>query len=53
MRSVTVKDYATDDTALITKRMPDGIALLHPPHKGTMPAMPSLLKELSKQGYPS
>jgi len=53
---VTAKDYETDDTALITKRVldgagRDGIILLHPLHKGTVPAMPSILKALSKQGY--
>lgn len=54
--TVTAKDYETDDTALITKRVlagadRDGIILLHPLHKGTMPAMPSVLKALSSQGY--
>ncbi|MEW2118108.1 polysaccharide deacetylase family protein [Streptomyces sp. NPDC005474] len=54
--TVTAKDYETDDTALITKRVldgvdRDGIILLHPLHKGTVPAMPSILKALSKQGY--
>ncbi len=54
--TVTAKDYATDDTALITRRVlegadRDGIILLHPLHKGTVPAMPSILRALSKQGY--
>ncbi|WP_330290865.1 polysaccharide deacetylase family protein [Streptomyces sp. NBC_00576] len=54
--TVTAKDYQTDDSALITKRVldgagRDGIILLHPLHKGTVPAMPSILKALSKQGY--
>ncbi|WP_020140969.1 polysaccharide deacetylase family protein [Streptomyces sp. 351MFTsu5.1] len=54
--TVTAKDYETDDSALITKRVldgadRDGIILLHPLHKGTVPAMPSILKALSKQGY--
>ncbi|MFJ9150251.1 polysaccharide deacetylase family protein [Streptomyces sp. NPDC102270] len=54
--TVTAKDYETDDTALITKRVlagadRDGIILLHPLHKGTVPAMPSILKALRKQGY--
>lgn len=54
--TVTAKDYATDDTALITDRVlkgadRDGIILLHPLHKGTLPAMPSILKALDEQGY--
>jgi peptidoglycan/xylan/chitin deacetylase (PgdA/CDA1 family) len=54
--TVTAKDYETDDSALITKRVlagagRDGIILLHPLHKGTVPAMPSILKALSEQGY--
>ncbi|KUM81634.1 deacetylase [Streptomyces griseorubiginosus] len=54
--TVTAKDYETDDSALITERVldgadRDGIILLHPLHKGTVPAMPSILKALNKQGY--
>ncbi|MGW0971222.1 polysaccharide deacetylase family protein [Streptomyces sp. NPDC002516] len=54
--TVTAKDYETDDAALITRRVlagagRDGIILLHPLHQGTVPAMPSILKSLSKQGY--
>ena len=54
--TVTAKDYETDDSALITKRVlegagRDGIILLHPLHKGTVPAMPAILKALDKQGY--
>jgi len=54
--TVTAKDYETDDTALITKRVldgadRDGIILLHPLHKGTVPAMPAILTALGKQGY--
>ncbi|MBO7935970.1 polysaccharide deacetylase family protein [Streptomyces antibioticus] len=54
--TVTAKDYETDDTALITERVlagagRDGIVLLHPLHKGTVPAMPAILKALSEQGY--
>jgi peptidoglycan/xylan/chitin deacetylase (PgdA/CDA1 family) len=54
--TVTAKDYETDDTALITERVldgagRDGIILLHPLHKGTVPAMPSILKTLRNQGY--
>ncbi|MEU6229158.1 polysaccharide deacetylase family protein [Streptomyces sp. NPDC047042] len=54
--TVTAKDYETDDSALITQRVldgagRDGIILLHPLHKGTVPAMPAILKALSEQGY--
>ncbi|MFE4703580.1 polysaccharide deacetylase family protein [Streptomyces sp. NPDC056738] len=54
--TVTAKDYETDDSALIGKRVlagagRDGIILLHPLHKGTVPAMPSILKSLSEEGY--
>ncbi|MEI5524750.1 polysaccharide deacetylase family protein [Streptomyces brasiliscabiei] len=54
--TVTAKDYETDDTTLITERVlagadRDGIILLHPLHKGTVPAMPSILKALGEQGF--
>ncbi|MGW1728684.1 polysaccharide deacetylase family protein [Streptomyces sp. NPDC002306] len=54
--TVTAKDYQTADSMLIAKRIldgadRDGIVLLHPLHKGTIPAMPVILKELSAQGY--
>jgi peptidoglycan/xylan/chitin deacetylase (PgdA/CDA1 family) len=54
--TVTAKDYQTDDSALITERVldgadRDGIILLHPLHKGTVPAMPAILKALGEQGY--
>ncbi|WRZ95552.1 polysaccharide deacetylase family protein [Streptomyces sp. NBC_01007] len=54
--TVTAKDYETNDTTLISKRVlagagRDGIILLHPLHKGTVPAMPSILETLSKRGY--
>ncbi|MGX1755481.1 polysaccharide deacetylase family protein [Streptomyces lydicus] len=54
--SVTAKDYQTNDSALITKRVldqteRDGIILLHDIYKGTVPAVPSILKELKKRGY--
>ncbi|RAJ47202.1 peptidoglycan/xylan/chitin deacetylase (PgdA/CDA1 family) [Kitasatospora sp. SolWspMP-SS2h] len=54
--TVTAQDYATDDTALITRRVldgaaRDGIVLLHPLHAGTVPALPAVLKSLSDQGY--
>ncbi|MFE9500519.1 polysaccharide deacetylase family protein [Streptomyces collinus] len=54
--TVTAKDYQTTNSTLITKRVldgadRDGIILLHPLHKGTVPAMPAILKELSARGY--
>lgn len=54
--SVTAKDYQTNDSALITKRVleqteRDGIILLHDIYRGTVPAVPGLLKELKKRGY--
>ncbi|PBC83555.1 Peptidoglycan/xylan/chitin deacetylase, PgdA/CDA1 family [Streptomyces sp. 2224.1] len=54
--SVTAKDYRTNDSALITKRVldqteRDGIILLHDIYKGTVPAVPGILKELKKRGY--
>ncbi|MER6272331.1 polysaccharide deacetylase family protein [Streptomyces sp900105755] len=54
--SVTAKDYETTDSALITKRVleqthRDGIILLHDLHKGTVPAVPGILKALKQRGY--
>ncbi|MER7154739.1 polysaccharide deacetylase family protein [Streptomyces lydicus] len=54
--SVTAKDYQTNDSALITKRVleqteRDGIILLHDIYQGTVPAVPGILKELKKRGY--
>ncbi|MGW2639141.1 polysaccharide deacetylase family protein [Streptomyces sp. NPDC001348] len=54
--SVTAKDYETTDSALITKRVldqtgRDGIILLHDLHKGTVPAVPGILKALRQRGY--
>lgn len=54
--SVTAKDYQTNDSALITKRVldqteQDGIILLHDIYKGTVPAVPGILKELKKRGF--
>ena len=54
--SVTAKDYSTDDSALIQKRVldqvkPDGIILLHDIYPGTVPAVPGILTELKKRGY--
>ncbi|MFC8257700.1 polysaccharide deacetylase family protein [Streptomyces sp. NPDC057291] len=54
--SVTAKDYETTDTALITKRVldqthRDGVILLHDLHKGTVPAVPGIIKALKQRGY--
>ncbi|MBL1097215.1 polysaccharide deacetylase family protein [Streptomyces coffeae] len=54
--SVTAKDYQTTDSALIKKRVleqtdRDGIILLHDIYKGTVPAVPGILKALKKRGY--
>ncbi|MEU9454202.1 polysaccharide deacetylase family protein [Streptomyces sp. NPDC048277] len=54
--SVTAKDYETTDSALITKRVldqtrRDGIILLHDLHKGTVPAVPGIIKALEQRGY--
>ncbi|TJZ50095.1 polysaccharide deacetylase family protein [Streptomyces piniterrae] len=54
--SVTAKDYQTNDSALITKRVleqteRDGIILLHDIYQGTVPAVPGILKELKKRGF--
>ncbi|MGW7418502.1 polysaccharide deacetylase family protein [Streptomyces sp. NPDC054813] len=54
--SVTAKDYETTDSALITQRVldqthRDGIILLHDLHKGTVPAVPGILKALKQRGY--
>ena len=54
--SVTAKDYATTDSALITKRVldqadRDGIILLHDIYSGTVPAVPGIIDALKKRGY--
>ncbi|WP_055498011.1 polysaccharide deacetylase family protein [Streptomyces albus] len=54
--SVTAKDYQTTDSALIKKRVleqtdRDGIILLHDIYKGTVPAVPGIIKALKKRGY--
>ncbi|MEW2305908.1 polysaccharide deacetylase family protein [Streptomyces sp. NPDC006655] len=54
--SVTAKDYETTDSALITRRVldqtrRDGIILLHDLHKGTVPAVPGIIKALEARGY--
>ncbi|MBK3525918.1 polysaccharide deacetylase family protein [Streptomyces sp. MBT70] len=54
--SVTAKDYTTDDSALITKRVldqssRDGIILLHDIYPGTVPAVPGVIDGLKQRGY--
>ncbi|ARF56294.1 polysaccharide deacetylase family protein [Streptomyces gilvosporeus] len=54
--SVTAKDYQTTDSKLITKRVldqteRDGIILLHDIYKGTVPAVPGIIKQLKQRGY--
>lgn len=54
--SATAKDYSTTDSALIKKRIldqasKDGIILLHDIYKGSVPAVPGIIKELKKRGY--
>ncbi|MFD8596031.1 polysaccharide deacetylase family protein [Kitasatospora sp. NPDC059646] len=54
--TVTAQDYATEDAALIAERVldgaaRDGIVLLHPLHRGTVPALPAVLDALDNQGY--
>ncbi|WP_405477347.1 polysaccharide deacetylase family protein [Streptomyces sp. NBC_00009] len=54
--SVTAKDYTTNDSALIRKRVVDqtkrdGIILLHDIYKGTVPAVPGVINELKAKGY--
>jgi peptidoglycan/xylan/chitin deacetylase (PgdA/CDA1 family) len=54
--SVTAKDYQTTDSALITQRVldqthRDGVILLHDLHKGTVPAVPGIIKALQRRGY--
>lgn len=54
--SVTAKDYRTNDSALIHRRVleqssRDGIILLHDIYPGTVPAVPGIIKALKKQGY--
>ncbi|GAA2221889.1 polysaccharide deacetylase family protein [Streptomyces amakusaensis] len=54
--SATAKDYSTNDSALITKRIlkqasRDGVILLHDIYDGTVPAVPGIIEELKKRGY--
>jgi peptidoglycan/xylan/chitin deacetylase (PgdA/CDA1 family) len=53
--SVTAKDYRTNQPSLIRKRVlaqtrRDGIILLHDIYRGTVPAVPGILKELRQRG---
>jgi peptidoglycan/xylan/chitin deacetylase (PgdA/CDA1 family) len=54
--SVTAKDYTTNDSALIQKRVldqvsRDGIILLHDLYDGTVPAVPGIIDALKARGY--
>ncbi|MGW7526769.1 polysaccharide deacetylase family protein [Streptomyces sp. NPDC054783] len=54
--SVTAKDYTTNDSKLITKRVldqasRDGIILLHDIYPGTVPAVPGIIDALKARGY--
>ncbi|MFR9788228.1 polysaccharide deacetylase family protein [Streptomyces sp. MB22_4] len=54
--SVTAKDYTTNDSALIRKRVldqadRDGIILLHDIYPGTVPAVPGIIDALKQRGY--
>lgn len=54
--SATAKDYSTNDSALITRRIldqagKDGIILLHDIYPGTVPAVPGIVDALQKDGY--
>ncbi|MFE6041543.1 polysaccharide deacetylase family protein [Streptomyces sp. NPDC056452] len=54
--SATAKDYSTNDSALIRKRIldqagRDGIILLHDIYPGTVPAVPGIIDALKDRGY--
>ncbi|MFI2778686.1 polysaccharide deacetylase family protein [Streptomyces sp. ALB3] len=54
--SATAKDYSTNDSALIRKRIldqagKDGIILLHDIYEGTVPAVPGIIDTLKDRGY--
>jgi peptidoglycan-N-acetylglucosamine deacetylase len=54
--TVTAKDYTTNDSALIRKRVlaqagRDGIILLHDIYDGTVPAVPGIIDALKERGY--
>ncbi|MFE3743351.1 polysaccharide deacetylase family protein [Streptomyces sp. NPDC059134] len=56
MWSATAKDYSTNDSALIEKRIldqaeGDGIILLHDIYEGTVPAVPGIIEKLKKRGF--
>lgn len=53
---IEARDYETTDSALISKRVldqthRDGIILLHDLHKGTVPAVPGIVRALEERGY--
>ncbi|WP_432156249.1 polysaccharide deacetylase family protein [Streptomyces sp. bgisy153] len=54
--TVTAKDYQTDDSALIQRRVleqadRDGIILLHDLYDGTVPAVPGIIDALKARGF--
>ncbi|MET9502674.1 polysaccharide deacetylase family protein [Streptomyces sp. NPDC006622] len=54
--TVTAKDYTTEDSALIRRRVleqteRDGIILLHDIYAGTVPAVPGIIDALKERGY--
>ncbi|WP_231629646.1 polysaccharide deacetylase family protein, partial [Streptomyces clavuligerus] len=54
--SATAKDYSTNDSALIEKRIlkqasRDGVILLHDIYDGTVPAVPGIIEKLKGRGY--
>lgn len=54
--SVTAKDYTTEDSDLIRRRVldqteRDGIILLHDLYAGTVPAVPGIIDALKERGY--
>lgn len=54
--SATAKDYSTNDSALIRKRIldqagKDGVILLHDIYEGTVPAVPGIIDTLEERGY--
>nr|WP_323449424.1 polysaccharide deacetylase family protein [Streptomyces sp. YSPA8] len=54
--SATAKDYSTNDSKLIEKRIlkqasRDGVILLHDIYDGTVPAVPGIIERLKERGY--
>ncbi|MFJ4964078.1 polysaccharide deacetylase family protein [Streptomyces sp. NPDC088729] len=54
--SATAKDFSTNDSALIRKRIldqagRDGVILLHDIYDGTVPAVPGIIDALREDGY--